>query len=359
MIRKAVSLVLVGTLLGPAVASARGSKNKEQARALYKEGKAQFNRQAYSAAVESFKRSHALYPHRNTLYNIALSLAHNGDHKAAFRYLGRYLKRATPRDPPLDVLLRRVRKRYGVLHVVVPDSRTSIYVDGRRVGRGKVQLILPAGTRALDVRQNDRVVARKMLELPGGRVVYWELGAVEVVGAHSQDKIFVDGMLLEQGRVTQVVDVGSHVVLLRRGRKSKARKVLRVAAGQTAVWTLTPLNGTNSGLPAPRKGLHWAWITTFTAVTIATAVGATLTSLQTKKIWDEFKNDRTDRSLADRGDRMQLTANVLWGATAVMAAGTALVSIFTRWRKSPEKTKMTLIPMLGPTVAGATLTWRH
>ncbi len=356
-----VILSVVGMLVVPGAAHARAGKNKKQARALYKAGKRHFQAKAYGAAVQAYKRSHALFPHRNTLYNIALSLAHRGEQKAAFRYLRRYLKRATPRDPPLDAILKKIRNRFGVLRVKVPDAKAGIYVDGRRVGRGKIRRILTAGSHALEIRQGNRVVARKLLELPGGRVVHWELGVLRVVAAHATDTIYVDGRRVGRGRFSQVVTSGRLVVELRRNDKVVARKELRVPANKTVVWRLVPkTGGVHTPAPrSPRTRLHWAWFTTFAAITVAAAVGATFTSLQTQQLWDEFKDDRTNRSLADRGDRMQLTANALWGATAALAAGTVLVAIFTRWGKPAERAGVTITPLLGPATAGATVTWRH
>ncbi len=364
MIGRIIILVLVGVILLPTVASARrgvkGSPQKKQARAAYKEGKAHFHRQDYPAAIEAFKRSHALYPHRNTLFNIALSLAHKGAHKDAFRFLWRYLKRASSSDPPLDEILKRIRRQYGVLHVIAHDRKAEIYIDGRRVGQGKSHRILPAGRHALELRQGDRVVARKMLELVGGRIGRWELGVLRVAAERPQDAIFLDGRPVGRGRMTRILSAGPHVVEVRRDHRVVARRQVRMGAGKVVGWTAKakPTVVPSRTVRIARGGLHWAWFATFMAVTLGAAAGAAYTSFETREIWDEFKVDRTNHSLADRGHRMQLAANSLWGVTAALAAGVVIVSIFTRWSKYTEQAGVTLVPIFGPSGAGATMTWR-
>jgi hypothetical protein len=85
---------------------------------------------------------------------------------------------------------------------------------------------------------------------------------------------------------------------------------------------------------------------------------------------DELRQEYIDTGainakLRKRGVRYWKTTNVLWGVASAAAAATAVLGIFTRWKRSGKESERTgnqsgrvsLHPVLGPGQLGLSLTW--
>jgi len=291
----------------------RAQPTKVQAKELFARANKLVRARKYAAAIEAFKKAYALWTHPTILYNMALAYAFSGRHVEAATQARLYLKKH-PLSPgkKLPRVLRKSLARTALLVVQLPDDQAAIYVDGRYAGRGRAEVVVLPGRRAIDVRVKDRVIAHKIIMVDAGKEKTWELADIP-----------------------------------------KPRPRLRPRPREV------PSLGRRDPRPGPvtdkRRGIHWAYFTVAASLTVASLAGAVAFSVLTKSAYDDNVADPSPSS-KDRGERLQNTANALWGVTAATAVTATLLAIFTRFR-SPERSQPRITPVVFRGGMGLAGTW--
>jgi hypothetical protein len=328
---RAISLLAFLLVLGAASPPPARGDARTAVRRPFELGKKLFNRGRFLEAVTAFKAAYAIQPHRVIEYNIALSYARAGKPVEALPWLRRYQQGATAQDPPLDPALQQVPLRVGTLVVKVGDPAAAIYVDGRLVGRVRVEIVAEPGQRAVDVRLGDRVLARRIIDVVAGKENVWEITSAERPPPE------------------------------RRAEPAAVPRPVRPAEPLAARRSERPL----APVPPPprprrvRARLHWAWFATVTALAAGAAAGAAAFSVMNRNAYDGFLEDRTNAALRRDGVRYQVTANALWGTAAGLALGAAVLSLFTRWRPTERPGAVGVLPVVGPGAFGLELSLPH
>ncbi len=288
-------------------------RGRAKARKHFRKGRWLFHKRRYQQAVWSFERAYQHWKHHSILFNLALAHALLGQNVQAGAYLRKYHKAPGKKRRRLPKVLRDLKRKVATLIIKVADARAAIFVDGRRVGYGHAEVVVLAGKRVVEVRQGDRVVSRKELNVNAGTEKTWELAGMNRPGPRPED--------------APAPEPGSK------------------PSGKTTPW----------------GRLHWAYVTTAASVTVALLGAALATSVQNRDLHGDFEAQPWDEELAAKGEKMQLVANVLWGVTAAAAVTTAIIGVFTRWsRKSEEpdnQAAVTVQPGFWPGGASLRVQW--
>ncbi|MFH2005733.1 MAG: tetratricopeptide repeat protein [bacterium] len=303
MTRFACSLAVTGSLVLLAGTLVEASpSDKARAKLLFREGRQLFHKKRYKKSIVQLEKAHRLWKHRTIVFNLALAHAHLGDNIRAVIHLRRFLAEAPPAERKLPLILQQVQQKVGVLVIQLPNPRAAIYVDGKLAGRGRVELVVEPGRRAIEIREGTRTVLRKSIEVPAGKEKTWELAE------------------LPRRRPARGRPLVIHPRLRLRPRPAVPPPVV----------------------PPPtrsRRGLHTGYFTTFTVMTAVSLAAAIAMGFKTKQAHEDFvASGRTDTALHDDGVLYQNIANALWGVTAAAAVTAAVVAIFTRWRRT-ERSK--------------------
>lgn len=279
-------------------------KSRPKGTVFFEIGRKFFAEEKYDKAIDAYKKAYKLLKHRSVLYNIALAYAFKRNVIKAGVYARKYLRKARGRERRLPSILRRIMRRTGVLIVEAPDPKATIDVDGRQVGRGRIEIVTTAGKHSVDILLGDRRLARKRVSVPRRGRALWKVPKT--------------------------------------GQFPRPRP---------------PPRPTDRGQGSSRQRLHWVYFTVATAVAAAavgTAVGLTV---KTEQVYDDFvKTNRTDRSLRNQGKKFEAARNALWGVAAGAIAGGAVLAVFTRWsRREAEKIPVSVLPSVAPDRYGLTL----
>jgi tetratricopeptide (TPR) repeat protein len=301
--------LICGSLLGqtqpgwaPAEARAASRADRDRARTLLARGKKRMRQGHYPSAVRLFEQAYRFWPRREIQFNLALAHLELGDKLAAARHLRRYLAEATPAErKALPERFRRLQRQVGVLRVETDDPKVRIWIDGKRRGSGRVKVVVLPGTRAVELRRGSRVLARKELEVAGGREVVW------------------DPPPLLPSR--------------RRPPNPERRR---------------PRRDDDQG----RKRLHWGLFVTAAAVAVGAGAATTYTGVRTLQIRDELSRSYSDAAVKEL-ERHELATNVLIAVTSAAVVTAAILAIFTRWREEPRPgDSATVRPTFGPGEVG-------
>jgi tetratricopeptide (TPR) repeat protein len=321
----ALAITMSLVLLVGATAAAQPS-DKARAKKLFRAGKQLFQQKRYKKAIVQLEKAHRLWKHRVIVFNLALAHAHLGDNIRAMIYLRRFLAEAPPAERKLPRILQQVQQKVGVLVIQLPDPRAAIYVDGRLVGHGRVELVVKPGRKAIEISLGKRTVVRKSIEVPAGSEKTWELAE------------------MPRPRPTR-----------RRPPGTRPRLRPRPAVTPTGASPPAPASA-----PArSSRNVHWGYFTTFTVVTAGALAAAIAMGFKTKQAHEDFvASGRTDPALHDDGVKYQRIANALWGVTAAAAVTATMLAIFTRWRRPERSTpRISVKPTIWPGGAGLTVDW--
>lgn len=159
-LRRAVGALILGAVslaASPAEAQANGGGAREQARALFEQGRAAVARGDCERAAPLFRESQRLYPANGTLLNLAVCERKLGQLGNAWRHLQDLLAVLTPEDPRRKVAqkeLDEVEPRVPWLRVEVAGSAPErVALDGAEVALDQLQagVRVNPGERALQV----------------------------------------------------------------------------------------------------------------------------------------------------------------------------------------------------------------
>ncbi len=274
-----------------------------RAKAALRKGVRLSLRKRFQEALAVFREGYERWKAPPFVYNEAVVLAQMGKYVeavAAYRAYRRLVPGDESRLPPP---LREAMARVGDIVVTCPKG-VAIFVDGRKVGQGHVELLLEVGRHAVELRRHNKVILRKELRVESSQKAVWE----------------VDRLPEPRPRTAPEAAVGVAV-------------------------------------QASRRGLHWGYVVGLGGAAVVTFAAALGLSLKTKSLHDDFLKDRTNQALADEGLRYQTAANVMWGLAAASAVAAGIVAIFTDWKalgRRRERPVSVDVSGLGITVRG---TW--
>ncbi len=267
MIRRALALALVATLVAPIVpAGSRiafaqpaepDEKVRAEARDRFERGKRFFNEGNNDGALAEFKRAYELIANPVVLYNIGLVYALMGRPVEAADALDKVL--ASPGTLSADRVAnaKKVRDeqalRIGEISVDVSVEGASIEVDTVEVGKSPLKgpLRVASGTRVVGVVAPGYAPQRKELTIAGGdkQTMKFDLVAMQGKLAHVVVKthlpgaeVFVDDQRVGTTPLAASVTLapGAHKVELRRAGYTSAAAPITLGDGATGEVVLEP-----------------------------------------------------------------------------------------------------------------------
>ena len=299
-------------------------KQRAKAKKFFARGKKLFRQKKYDKAIVAFESAYSIWKHKVIEYNLALAHAFKGDKVTAGIYVRKYLEKAKGRERNLVSVLEQVLEDTGVLTVRTPDSKAAILVDGRQVGLGSAEVVVLAGKRAVDIAVNDRVVARRVVNMPPDGRKVWELFEVPTAPLPVQP------------------------------RKTRAARGMKTTA---VVPTPTPMPVRPVKRRASIRRLHWAYFTAAAGVAAA-ALGAGIGMWATiRKMDQDCRKAPCTNAEEKKGFTYQKITNAMWGVAGGAALAAGVLVIFTRWRK-PEK-QVSVLPAVSPGSVGLTVRLQH
>ncbi len=296
----------------PAFSAAQGTTENAEARVYFEEGNRLYQEASAAEgaerqtllqrALEAYVDSLQIVRSRNALFNAAIVSGELGRHDASFNYFTEYLGvDGLSELDRADASRRRdeLRTRVAVLRVITVPEGATVWIDRKDLaprGTTPTELALPEGTHTVFVEKDEHQTVERTENMVCGQTVVLELSLLP---------------LLEP----PPVDVASSEP------------------------PLVP--------PEPSLRLRNGAIGTG-AATLATAAAALGVSLRARTLRDEtdqaageyrMSGDPADREraedLADRTDRFNVTADVLWGTTIALGVSAIVLSaIHARKRKS-------------------------
>jgi hypothetical protein len=233
----------------------------------FKEGQKLFESADYLGAIEAFEKAQRLRPHFSVLCNIALCHERRNDMIEAARYY------------------RRCRDE----------------------GAGK------SGQAAAVANSLKRVEAR----------ITWFKVTSDAGGT-----IYVDGKQGPPAPARIPVNPGSHVVEVRREGARPVSTTVKTRGGEQRELDLSPVITDGKTDHPKRRRVHHAYFWSAAGVTLALALAATITGIQTLGIHDDYEVNPT-RDLLERGEDRRAITNLLWAGAAICAASTTTLFFFT------------------------------
>jgi len=249
-----VALLVTGMMLSPSVYAADPTpEDKAKAAEFYKEGRALFDKELYSAAIENFKKAHALVPHEANLYNIARAYEKLGDAENCVTgyqaYVDFYKRRNNGQDPKDAIDVRASIQKCQLLQrpkVTInsdpPDAK--VYIDDKSKllgqtpyettldpGKYKVYLVLDGFVpfeETLEVRAGEPVNLRFKLEK------FQRVGTVRVKSNVRGASLFLDGrnIGLTPYRDPITVDEGAHQISVKKDNYTDFGKEVQVTVNE-------------------------------------------------------------------------------------------------------------------------------
>jgi hypothetical protein len=310
LIRFPLVLVALLGLTSPSVSAAQGTSENAEARVYFEEGNRLYE-QASGArggqrttllqrSLEAYVDSLRIVRSRNALFNAAIVLGELGRDDESFNYFGEYLRiEELPAADREDATRRRdaLRNEVAVLQVTTEPEGALLWVDRKDLaprGETPIELALPPGEHRTFVEKDGYTSVERTQNAVRGQTVVLELSLAPIPVAPEPEP----------------------------------------ALGPEPV-------------DAPRPRLRNAAIGT-AAGTLATAGVAIGLSVRASSLRDEYdqaaaeyrmSGDPADfqraQDLADRTDRFNLAADVLWGTT--IALGISAIVLYSLHRKKLKR----------------------
>jgi hypothetical protein len=310
LIRFPLVLVALLSLTSPSVSAAQGTSENAEARVYFQEGNRLYE-QASGArgtqrttllqqSLEAYVDSLRIVRSRNALFNAAIVLGELGRNDESFNYFGEYLRiEELPAADREDATRRRdaLRTEVAVLQVTTEPEGALLWVDRKDLaprGETPIELALPPGEHRTFVEKDGYTSVERTQNTVRGQTVVLELYLAPIPVAPEPKPAF-----------------GPEPVDAPRPR-------LRNAAIGTAAGTLA---------------------------TAGVAIGLSVRASSLRDEYDQaaaeyrMSGDPADfqraQDLADRTDRFNLAADVLWGTT--IALGISAIVLYSLHRKKPKR----------------------
>jgi len=286
--------------------------DKAKARKHFAAGSKLYAAGKFKRAIVEFTEAYRYWKNRRILLNIAICHAEGRKRVEAITFLRKALVGADAatvaklRAGSPD-LLKRMEGEVAVLKVEMPDPAAEIYLNGKLAGKSPVEQVVLPGACKVEVKMHGLVKVQKTFQLAGGGQERWALTAWPV--------------------------------------PVERRK---------------PPGGTDKPKPGWRRlaKLPVLYFGIAAVVTLAGAAALIGTGVKTNQIEDDYHANPNLDTRAE-GLRYKNATNAMIGVTAVAAAATVVLGIFTDWKKLLSKKKesasTTVAPHLGPGGAGLTV----
>ncbi len=170
--------------------------NKKEAGAKFKEGVALYKDENFEDALDAFLASNELYPHPDTLVNIANCYAELYNFAKAMEYFERYLDAkgddlTSAQKKEITNKMERVGKKVGKLTIKPEDLEGELIVDGETIGRLPLEqpVYLEAGLHQVVLQEEEEIFYSKQVNIIGGAktVVDVDLTAMEEEDAEVEE----------------------------------------------------------------------------------------------------------------------------------------------------------------------------
>ena len=256
-------------------------------------------------ALRQFNGAYKLWNRKEIQFNIALVYLELKDNLAAAHHLRIYLRAAGPgAQAKLPSRFQQLLRGVAVLKVHVSRKDAGIFVDGKRVGVRRIEVVLRPGRHRVHIRFDGAVQVRTTIQLSPGQVLDW------------------------------------NPKLWRPVRRPRPRP--------------TPTGPAVSGRSWQR--LHWAYFVVATGLAAVAGGALIATGFKTNALEREFRSAPTP-DLQKRGRAFLAATHALTGVTAAALVTSALLAVFTRWRARRVERPVTLIPVVSPRGASIVLRW--
>ncbi len=257
LLRRAVAGLLTVMALAFSVdahAAAPTDEEKQQASAFYREGEALFRKELYSAAIENFKKAHAIIPHPVNLYNIARAYEKLGDADSCVTgyeaYLDLYRRNNSGKDPSDIVNVRasiascQLLRRPEVTINSDPDG-AKIYLDDktRLVGQTPFTVQLDPGKYKLFLNLDGYVPYEEDIEVRPGQPLtlrfklekFQRVGQVRVKSNVRGAQVFVDGRNIGLTPYTELItlDEGAHQIAVSKDEYLPFNREVKVVVNES------------------------------------------------------------------------------------------------------------------------------
>ncbi|MFO0745698.1 MAG: PEGA domain-containing protein [Myxococcota bacterium] len=237
----------------PAAAAEPSDEDKKKAQEFYVEGRALFNKELYSAAIDNFKKAFDLAPVAPALYNIARSYEKLGDADNCVKYWNDYLdfyKRTNNGKDPSDALdarasiakcqlLQRPKVSIGS---EPPDAKVYIDDKAKLLGQTPYDTTLDPGKYKLYLVLDGYIPFEETFEVRAGEPVnlrfrlekYQRVGTIRVKSNVRGASLFIDGrnIGLTPYKDPITVDEGPHQVSLKKDTYTDFNKEVKVAVDE-------------------------------------------------------------------------------------------------------------------------------
>lgn len=237
-------LILPVALLGVLASVPSVALAQQDPRALFEEGRRAIEQQRYADAIAPLERSYQLRASPVVIYNLAIAYRATGrlrDSIAAFEnYLTRPSRTATPTElQVIQAEMASLRAQLCTLRVQLSPSQATLVLN-------RVPLVPTNGVISLDPGANTVAVMAPGFQtrtesvscVSGQRIEFARALIAEVTTGHvvittddSASHIFVDGMMVGTGTVTQELAPGDHAVMVQSSRGRREQRSLRVSRG--------------------------------------------------------------------------------------------------------------------------------
>ncbi len=306
-------------------------------------------------SLEAYVDSLQIVRSRNALFNAAIVLDELRRYDESFNYFSEYLRIEGLSAPDREEATRRqdaLRIKVAVLHVVTEPAGALLWVDRKDLaprGETPIELALPPGDHRAFIEKDGYAPIERTQKIVRGDTVVVDLPlsplpVLVTVQTDPEATVLLDGDQIEANSALNV-QPGPHYVRVELNGQVAERDVTVEVGGPSVVLTM-PLEGQGSE-PRERPRLRNAAIGT-AASTLVTAGVALGLSLRARSLNDEQSNaaaayrmsgDEADlrnaEHLADRTDRFNVAADVLWGTT--IALGVSAIVLYGVHRKRQKR----------------------
>ena len=339
-----VMLVGLGTAAGAGAipdASAQSRADIQAARDKFREGKEHYQAERYLEAAEAFKVAYELSGRAELLYNVGQSYRLAGRFSDAEQYLQRYLTEAPDADNSQEVVQAIVEiqlaiaARLATVMIETTVAGRDVLVDAESEPRCQTpcsitvqpgaHTITLKGEGAQDLVEAIELEPGKTLQLktelppsitPGRLVVYSDEPGSRVRIGEEQEQVLPLKQPLE-------LPPGDYPVEIAATRNTRWMGRVTVEPEET-----TQLVVPMQSLVEARKrgGLRRSLAYGLWGVSAASGVAGVLMGMQARSTYEQLVTQRArqgfvDDALRTQGGRQQMTANVMFGLTAVAVVG--------------------------------------
>jgi hypothetical protein len=308
-IRLSIVLVALLGLMSPSAAVAQSTSENAEARVYFQEGNRLYEQASKARgaqrtallqrSLEAYVDSLRIVRSRNSLFNAAIVLGELGRNDESFNYFGEYLRIEGLSSADREEATRRrdeLRGEVAVLEVTTEPAGALVWVDRKDLaprGETPIELALPAGERTLFIEKDGYSSVERTQTAVRGEAVRTALTLSPVPVEVAQPEPELEPAVPTRPR-------------------------LRNAAIGTAAATLATA-GVALGLSLRARTLNDE------QANAAAAYGMTGDPADLQRAND----------LADRTDRFNLTADVLWGTT--IALGVSAIVLYSLHRRKLKR----------------------